>query len=332
MLSLFRTNQLLWSVLLLLYAGVLHSSVFLLEDQWEPGAYGVFSAWIYSTIGYKGLIPDLLTIFLLFVQGALLNGLNLNHRFAEEVSLFPGLLFVLVASLLPEFLHLSPLHLANIFYIIALFELLSIYNSKHSEGNIFNAGLWIGIGSLFYFSHLILLLLAFASLAVLRAFDLRERFMLLSGLAVPYLLSGLYFFWVDQWDYFLLQQFGVNYDLLDFPLRGYSNFTYLKLGLFALLLLIVLFNRSRYVLRRIMQEQKKINILFWGLLLAPLTLLFQANIHLDHLLLLSIPLGLLLSINFINMRPNWAELFHFLLFLTALLLQYRSQLLEGLGI
>lgn len=331
MLSLFRTNQLLWSVLLLLYAGVLHTSVFILDDQWEPGAYGIFSAWIYNWIGYKGLVPDLLTIFLLFVQGALLNGLNLTHRFADRVSLFPGLLFVLAASLIPEFLHLSPLHLANTFYIIALVDLLAIYNNKRSTGHIFNAGLWIAIGSLFYFSYLILLLLAFAALAILRAFDFRERLMVLSGLAVPYLLSGLYFFWTDRWDYFLLQQFSVNIDWLSFSLSEFSPFTHIKLGLFTLLLLVVLSSRSRYVLKRTMQEQKKINILFWGLLLAPLTLLFQANIHLDHLLILSIPLGLLLSINFINMRSNWAELFHFLLFLAALLFQYRTQLLGGLG-
>ncbi|HRF38701.1 MAG TPA: hypothetical protein PK198_07925, partial [Saprospiraceae bacterium] len=51
MLSIFRTNQLLYSILLLMYAALLHLSVFVLREAWTPVAPGVFSAWVYQLLG-----------------------------------------------------------------------------------------------------------------------------------------------------------------------------------------------------------------------------------------------------------------------------------------
>ena len=324
MLKLFRTNQLLLSFQLIFYAGFLHSFVFIYPTSWQPADFGVFTDLIYQWIGPKGLIPDILTIFLLFLHGSLLNGLNLTHRFSEEVSLFPGLFYVLVASLLPEFLHLSPLHLANTFYLLALIDLLSVYNQPRATGHIFNAGLWIGMGSLFYFSYLIFILLAFLSIHILRTFDLRERLMVLLGVLTPYILTALYYFWTDRLDFFLEKQFALPLRSFDLQAAGPAIFIYLKLALFALLLSIVLLSHHRYLFKKTIQVQKKINILFWGLLVTALTLLFQPAIQIDHLLLLAPPLGMLLSINFISFSKSWAELFHVLLLLTAFSLQFLS--------
>lgn len=328
MLSLFRTNQLLFSFLLLFYAGLLHLSAYWQGAPIEPAAYGVFSALLYQWIGYQGWIPQTLTVVLLFIHGTALNGLNLRHRFIEEVNLFPGLLYVLIACLLPEFLYLSPLHLANTFYLLALVDLLAIYNRQHSAGHIFNAGLWIGLGSLFYFSAFIFIFLAFVALRILRSFDLRERLMVLLGVLTPYLLTGLYFFWFDRFDYFIGQQFGQPLSYLDFQPAPPALLTYFKLGLFAVLLSIVLFSHNRYLTKKIIQVQKKVNILFWGLLCAGLTLLFQPALQLDHLLLLGLPMGLLLAVNFTALRPTLASLIHLLLVLIALVLQYRHFLFD----
>ncbi len=325
MLSIFRTNQLLLGVSLIFYATLLHLSVFFLPSTGEPPPHGVLSDWVYQWIDYNSLTGDILAILLIFLQGFILNFLNLRHRLSEPVNLFPGLIFILIASLLPEFLHLSPLHMANTFYLFALMDLMSTYNKNDSAANIFNAGLWIALGSLFYFSYLIFIPLAFISLNILRAFSLRERLMILTGFLVPYLFCGLYYFWTNQLTLFADHQFVRNFQLLDIrnSLSSLTTFDYVKLSIFALLLVVVLFSAERYRSRKTIQVQKKLNILFWGLLFGGLSITFQQGLQLDQLLILALPLGLLLSINFINMPKSWAEFFHIVLVIFALLLQFR---------
>jgi hypothetical protein len=232
--------------------------------------------------------------------------------------------------LFPEFLHLSPLLIANTFYILALADLMATYNRQQSAGYIFNAGIWIGIGSLFYFSYLVFILLAFIALSILRTFDFRERLMVLTGAAVPYLLIGLYYFWTDNWSGFLEQQIFQNTAWLDLPTLQLTWRTYLKLGAFGLPLLTVLLSHNFYLSKKIIQERKKINILFGGLLVSPFTLFFQANVQLEQVLILCVPVALLWSVNMINMPNRWAELLHLLYLLVVFFLQYQAHLLPGL--
>ncbi len=329
MLSIFRSNQLLLSLLLLFYAGLLHLSVYWNGTPWEPAQYGLFSELVYQWVGKSGWLSQAITVVLLSIHGTMLNGLNFTHRLIDEVNLFPGLFYVLIACLLPEFLYLSPLHLANTFYLLALIDLMAIYNRPRSAGLIFNAGLWIGIGSLFYFSWFIFILLALIALNILRAFDIRERLMVLVGVLVPYILTALFFFWFDLLDYFLDRQFRLSYAWFDFRPALPLPATYFKLGVFAVLLLVVLFSHNRYLFKKTIQVQKKINLLFWGLLCSGLTLLFQPAIQLDHLLMLAPPLGLLLAINFTRLNRNWSELLHLLLLMIAFALQFQYFLLPA---
>lgn len=328
MLAFFRTNQLLFGIFLILYAALLHASVFFVADDWVPGASGLWSEWIFSSFGHKGLQPDIAAIVLLGLQGMGLNALNMTHRLNEPVNLFPGLFYVLFASLFPEFLHLSPVLLANTFYILALYDLMSIYNRTRSAGYIFNAGLWIALAGFFYFSFLLFILLAFIALNILRAFDIRERLMVLCGLLTPYLLAGAYFYWFGQWDFFVEHQFVRNFTFFHLPEGPLSGIAISKLALFGFLLATALYNRGEYLLKQNIQVQKKINLLYWGLLFGGLSLFIQHNLQLDHLLILSVPLGILLSFNFTKLPKNWAELFHALLLIAALFYQF-SPLLQG---
>lgn len=323
LLSIFRSNQLLLSLLLLFYAGLLHLSAFWNGAPWQAAQYGVLSELVYDWAGKSGWIPQVITVILLFIHGTMLSALNFTHRLIDEINLFPGLFYVLIACLLPEFLYLSPLHLANTFYLLALIDLMAIYNQPRSAGFIFNAGMWIGIGSLFYFSWFIFILLAFIALNILRAFDIRERLMVLAGVLVPYILTALYFFWIDQLDYFLHQQFHLPDTWFDFRPAHPLPVTYFKLGLFVVFLVVVLFSHNQYLTKKTIQQQKKINLLFWGLLCGGLTLVFQPAIQLDHLLILAPPLGLLLAINFTRLKRNWSELLHLLLLLSAFALQFQ---------
>lgn len=326
MLTLFRTNQLLFSVLLLFYVGILHIGVFVNPIAWQPAGFGILSQWVYEAIGTTGTLPSIVAMVLLFIQGAAINVTMANHRLADTVTLFPGLFYILISSALPEFLHLSPLLMANTFLLIAISELLKVYKNPSCANNIFNVGFWVAVASLFYPSYLIFIIFGLMGLNSLRAYSFREWLMLLSGGLVPYILMGAYTFWIDQLNIFWNLQFFQNFAFLDFQAQPAPD-VYFKIAFVDLFLLVAVFSYSLYVFKKVMQVQKKIGILYWALFWSGTTLLFQANIQLDHMLIMAIPLGMMISLNFQSLSNRWAEALHLLIVAVILFFQYQEFLL-----
>lgn len=326
MLNLFRTNQLFFSVLLIFYAAILHIAAFVVPFEREPTSYGYLTGLVYDWIGYQGTVPDVVLILLLFLQATVINSIVADHRLDDTITLFPGLFYILISSALPGFLYLSPLHLANTFYIIALFELFKVYKKPSAADNIFNVGFWAAVGSLFYPSYAIFIILGLIGLNILRAFYLQERLMIVCGAIVPYLLVGVYAFWIDQWDIFVQQQFVKSIGFFDFQWASDAE-TILKIVFIDLFLLVAIFSYGLYLFKKNIQVQKKISVLYWGLLCAGLTLVFQAGIQIDHLLILAVPLGMMISINFTSVSHRWAETLHLLIVIVVLIFQYQQYLL-----
>ena len=325
MLTLFRTNQLVANILLIFYVLLLRFSVFIPHGneamEWVPPGSAVLSQWVYQMVGTNGLSAQIMAIVLVFFQAVLINTIVARHRLGNEITLFPGLFYVFLTCCLSDFLHLSPLLMANTFYILAIMELFNAYRKPSAADKIYNVGLWAGIGSLFYFSYLIFFIFGFISLGILRAFKFREQMMILMGLLSTFILAGAYSFWTGQWVSFWQLQFSKNLDFLDFA--GQAHWlTWLKLGLFGLLLLICIISYNRYVLKKNIQKQKYISILYWGLLLSGLTILFQTEVRLEHLLILTTPMSIFISFNFLDMKKPTAEAIHLLMVFAALVLQF----------
>jgi len=323
LLSIFRTNQFFASIFLLIYAIILCLPAFLFPQEWQPTSTGVLSDYVYSLVGYAGFLPDAIAVGLLFFQAVLLNVVITKYRMASEISLFPGMVYILLCSLIPDMVHLSPVLMGNTFFILALFEIMQSYKKYSAAINTFNTGLWVAIGSLFYFSFIGFIIVGWIGLGIMRAFNLKEKFMLMIGFLFPYFIAFTYYYWNDSLDYFTGAQFSENFQFLDFT----SSTTwehYLKFGIILLLVVISIFSLNSYLKRKNIQVQKNVNVLFWGLLLGGLTTLFQANITIEHLLIISAPLGVFFSFNLINMSRSIAEITHLLFFVGVLLLQYQQ--------
>lgn len=323
MLNFFRTNQQAFNIFLIIYAILLRGSMFIIPDQgWSPGKSGVFSMWVYELCDPFGRLPFIIGIVLVFVQGVLINFLVAQFRMANEVTLLPGLCYILLASSIPDFLYLSPILMANTFFIIALFELFGSYRQSSVIGNMFNVGFWLGVGSLFYFSELTFLLLAIFSSTILRTFSARETLVTIIGCTTPYILTGVYFFWYDQFLWFLQNQFVNNLGFFDFDI-SHSLSTYGKLGFFGLLFIIVFTGFGNYMFKKNLQVQKNISILYWALFFGFLTLMIQSGVKLEHLLVFAVPLSIFLSFNLLNLRQSFAEAIHFVLLMGILILQFK---------
>ncbi|MFK7935766.1 MAG: hypothetical protein AB8G22_19795 [Saprospiraceae bacterium] len=321
MLELFRTNQLALSILLLFYVLLVRFPVFIVPDSYAVGAAGMLSLAVYDWLGgANGNLPNLVAAILLFLQAFYINQIVYKHRLARTNSLFPGVFYILTASLFIEFNHLSPLLLANTFYIIALGELMEIYKRKTCADRIFNAGFWLAVASLFYFSYLSLLLLGIIAIFIMRAIRINEILTLLSGSIVAYFLAGVYYFWQDRLSDFLQIQFVDNLGFLDLQVAmNWQN--YLIIGVVGLFILLTFLNYSNYTIRQNIQTQKRISILSWAIITAAISFLIQSQVQIDHLLIFAVPVGIFLSFNFINMSARWAETLHLLLLIAIIVWQ-----------
>ncbi len=320
-LTFFRTNQLFSSIFLIFYVLLLRFSVFMAPFKWSPSGEGVLSGLLYQWIGSQTLPAHILAILLLVAQGFLINSIVIGNRLSNEVNLFPGVFYVLTCCLLPDFLYLSPVLIGNTFILISIAQLFSTYKISSCADRIFNVGFWIGVASLFYVPFIFCFILMNAGLNILRAYNLKERLIVIIGLVMPFFLVGLYYFAMDDYGFFWENHFGKNFSFLSFggDVSGWDG--YIKILLFLVLIFYVVMNNRTYLAKRNIQAQKKISILYWVLISGLFGAAFQKNLAFEHLISFAPALGVFLAFTFTNLKRQWAESIHFLMFLTALALQ-----------
>lgn len=308
--------------MLIVYILLLRFSVFIAPFQWEPSGHGVLCDMVYSLVGSQGIVSHIVAMALLLAQGYLVNLISINYRLGNEVNLFPGLFYVWVCCAVPDFLYLSPVLIGNTFFLIALYEIFDTYKNPACANKIFNAGLWLGVASLFYYPFVFFLIVLLAALSILRAFNLQELLMIMVGMFLPYFFTGLYYFWFDSFDYFWENQIGRNFGFFEFSLIPFTWDTWVKIALFVVVIGYVLANSNLYLAKKNIQVQKKINILYWVLIAAVLSVPFQVNITFEHLMMLAPALGVFLGMSFTSFKPQWAEALHFLMVVLVLALQF----------
>jgi hypothetical protein len=326
-LTLFRTNQAVANIIVLAYLFIIRFSLFTHAFPWNPETSnaGVPSLWIFQFISRFGLNPALFSLALVFVQAFYINLMYRNYRATQEVTLLPGVFYALAASLIPEFMNLSPILLANTFLLLAIENVYSVYRANDCADKIFNIGFWIGVASLFQFSFTMFLVAFFVGLTIMRGFRLNEFLMFFIGFFIPHILLSVHMFWTNQLGT-MKQNILDNLGFFNIQMH-HEQFASLKILLVGVLIAFVLITSGLLYSKRNVTAQKYVSILYWVLFAALGTVLMQSNIRLQHFLILSVPLGILLSFCLQSINSNTTEMVHLLIVVAALLLQYQHILL-----
>jgi hypothetical protein len=325
MLSFFRTNQPLANIFLLVYLLIVRVSTFVHPLTSVPKSQGILTQWMYMEVSPNSFVAHIMSFLLIFVQAIFINITISRFRVTGEMSLLPGLFYCLVSSFIPEFLTLSPILLANTFLIVAMFYMFDIYKNNYASSRIFDVGLWIGVASLFHFSYLVFVLWGFVGLGILRGIRPKELLMLLFGFAIPFFLFWVFLFWNDKGG-LLGKHFTDNLGFLSF-VKNSNPTTYVKLGVMGLMITILLLASSLFFSKRTISTQKFISIVYWMLLISGFSILIQSNLELNHLLILTVPMGILLSMLFLRIKSATAEALHLVFLAVALVLQFEYMLL-----
>jgi hypothetical protein len=272
--------------------------------------------------GHSGIWARTIVWVLLAVQVALGNQIVNKYRLAEATTVFPGLFIILLSCYSPYFLFLSTFHFVNTLLILILYILLGTYNQPKSADHIFNAGLLTGIAFLFFPPTIYFILFIFIALSILRTYSIKERIMVVCGFIVPPFFAGIYYYWQNSFDLFYKLQFTGIFNIPTFTVTPFEYKNLLLYFVFICLVLFLIFSYNKIAYRKIIQSRKRINIMYWILGITFMVLFILPKQGNDVYLLLSLPLGLLTSLGFISMKPNLAEIFHFVLILGLLVSHY----------
>ncbi len=314
MLSLFRKNSFFNSILLLVYAIILQIIPAIMNPATTPD--------VDASLWFRSLSPVFL-ILLLFVQAIFLNRMVIENRLHRDIMLFPGVFFILYASLLPEFWQFNHIHVANLFVIWGVNELFYIYKTSNPAVHIFNASLLIGIASILCPPMIWYLLLIIIGISNLKKMELVHPLQILIGASTAWFLWLTFSFWRGQeltlWPSFS-SHLGFNLMQLISDKQDAVHYVCFLLLLVFIFLLYNEFRKKKHI-----QAQKKIDILLFTLFFNLIVILFHNPASLDMLLIASPMIGIFLGLFFSHFKNMMIpELIHLVLFIGVLMMQLFS--------
>jgi hypothetical protein len=180
---------------------------------------GIFFQWILEITGpmgrtYPTLYP-FLAFALLFLQALMLTRFINSQRMMNKSTYFPGMAYLLITSLLPEWNHFSAPLIVNTILLFVLSGLFNIYNHPNAKGTIYNIGLALGIASFLFFPAITFILWILLALAVMRTFQLNEWILCIAGITTPYYFYAIYLFITDDWSWQqLLPHFSIGLPII----------------------------------------------------------------------------------------------------------------------
>ncbi|HEX5652387.1 MAG TPA: hypothetical protein VFX58_04905 [Chitinophagaceae bacterium] len=147
------------------------------------------------------VIYSLLAFGLLFLQAVMLTRFINNQRMTSRSSYLPGMAYLLITSLMPEWNYFSAPLLINSILLFVLSSLFRIYHQQNARGTIFNIGVALGIAGFLFISSLTFIIWVLLAMAVMRPFRINEWLLCILGITIPFYFYGIYIFLNDQWSW-----------------------------------------------------------------------------------------------------------------------------------
>ena len=322
MIEFFRRNLFINSLLILPYILIIRLDTFIHADKYiiEYEGYNVVLSLLYDTINHP-FAQSIFSSCLLFFQAIYINRIAIKNRISRELTLFAGIIYIILLSLSPELAKMSPALIANTFILLMVSQLFKTYKNPKATINIFNSGFFASIAFIFNPIYLILFLFGLIGFTTLRSFKNIERLQYTSGFLVPIFLSFSLLYYFEYNIGVILSEFWNEFGLFSFKsLISIGLLT--TLGIYLIIFLINFISYNKYTVKKSIQSQKKVDLLYWLALFSLFTVLFHVNPSLNNLLILAIPISILFSMNLSTMKNKLSTEFIHLFLLAIMVLNY----------
>lgn len=303
----------------------------------EPFSYQFYSgennnilfAPIYKLLDHQLFLQVLVSLILVVFTGFLIQQVNDRFSFIRARTKLPAFLFTIFVGGFLNMHTLHPVFFAGIFLVFAIHSLFAIFDNPNTFPQIFNAGFFIGIGSLFYFNLIIILPAFIISVIILsREARWREFIIILLGTIIPFIFAASYAFLTDHLMEFLytFEQnivTPVNHFKENFVLQGFLGFLIILTVLGSIKLL------QQYDTRKV-SSRKYYLILLIIFIFSLLNFAFIPAVSQEMLVLTIIPVTFLLSNLFVSIQSRfWGEFLFTILLLIVIFIQFSDYFIHG---
>lgn len=326
MIALFKQKSPANVAVLFIFGLLIKVPLFLYHETLQAtGADGWLFNYLTSALGLDGANPftaAFIAYLFLYCQALMVNHQVNEYRMTIYQTYLPGMAYLLITSLLPEWNYLSPQLVSTTLIIWAFGKLFRLYNQQVAKGIIYNIGLIVGLSSLIFFPSAAFLICICLGMTILKPFRLNELLLLFVGALTPYYFYAVYLFLSDQ----LTVERLFSHVFVGIPDLQLT----VGLGIVAGLLLVPFFIGSIYIqghLRRMLiQVRKNWSVFVLGLLLAIGLPFINADGRLHNWLFIVAPLSAFHSSAYLYPKKRWISLALFFLTLGFILyLQYGTE-------
>jgi len=309
--------------------------LFWIYSFWFPYSYDFFEGENNGILYYPidkitANVPFLqvfLSFFIVLFVAFLIQQINSRYSLIWVKTKLPIAIYIIILGGL-TFMHtLHPVLFAAVFTLLGINSLFSIFNNTKPQLDIFNAGLFIAIGTLFYFNLIILLPAFLISISILRRErNWREFLILMIGFIIPISFALSYAFFTDQLtEAFVNFQMNfitpVNHFKTNFPLQGF-------LGLLIFMTIAGSIKIMQQYDSRKVSTRKYYLVFFVIFLFSMLSFIFIPATSQEMLVIALIPVSFLISNLFVSIESVfWRELLFTVLLGTAIFMQFADKLI-----
>jgi len=268
-------------------------------------------------VNRQSLLILIFSLILIIIQGFLLIQLNKKYIIINKRTYFPAIIFIIIVSSNIMYQQLNPMIFANLFLILIINNIYSIYKADYILSKLYVTGFYVAIASLFYFPYIFLFLLIWISLLIFKTFSGREWFVPILGLLTPYLFLFVYLFLIDDVDY-LINALEMNFKF-EFAFKSIS----IPYAIFYSYLGLLVFISGMSILGKLKNKKIRIRKYFkvnwWFFIIGILMFVFLVNVSYEIIYLLAIPSSFLITEYFYQIKSKIFANILFLLMIGGIL-------------
>lgn len=246
------------------------------------------------------VIINIINFLILSLGAILLSIFTIQQEVVDKSNYLPAFLYLFFGGIILDNQLIHPSFIANIFILLALIYVTETYREENALPFIFNSAFFTFIAIFFYINYTFFIFLFFICLAVLRPFSWREWVIGLLGLIAPiFIYACISYLTNSSYNNF----FSYLWNLLSYLQKPLiSEYFY---PLFFYLLILIFLTIGKHLTKGLgskIKTQKNLGIIYWFLFLSLVNFFSKNNNYYFPLIASVIPISILLSDYFYNIK------------------------------
>lgn len=323
MAGIFKANNPTNNILLLIYAIVIRSAVFLYYSvpvRSDSDAFGykvLLKVFDFSAYAFSWIYP-FVTFLLVIAQTLFLNRVSNSLRLFPKPNYLVGICYLLVSSIVPQWYQFSAPLVATTIIIWMFNETVKLQLHHNIKSRLFNIGMAAGLSLFIYPPALLFVVIVFAGLTLFKAFRINEWLIVLIGVAVP-----IYFFYA--WQYLNVGEITNRFPHLSFrfPLHKLNNLKLTILLVFSVYVVGGFIYSQQNMRKQLVQTRNAWKLIYVYLVLSSSLFIISLSSSEFNQIFIAVPISLLAAAVHFYLAKKWiSNLLHLLMLIFAIYVGY----------